>query len=60
MLVGQQPLGSCHHNALVGCATFRGLIRMRQLKLVYHAGTRLNRSFGLTGVSTTSFAIAQM
>ena len=60
MFVDQKLLRHCHHNALVGCATFRGLIRMRWLKLVYHAGTRLSLSFGLTGVSTTSLAIAQM
>ena len=29
MLVDQSLLSDCHHNALVGCATSRGLIRMR-------------------------------
>lgn len=29
MLVDQQLLRCCHHNFLVGCATFRGLTRMR-------------------------------
>ena len=29
MLVDQSRLGDCHHNFFVGCATSRGLIRMR-------------------------------
>ena len=31
-----------------------------QLKLVYHAGTLEERNEGLTGVNTTSFAMAHM